>query len=362
MRILSAALCACLAWAALAVSHAPANEIYEVLEAPAVPEDDAPSPSDRVTLEPQVLVDGDCSGPSVCDACCGPRWTVHVGALFLHRSDPTPGVLVTDSFAPGGNVVLDANQFDFGTAWGIEASVIRHNAFGTAWNVEGRYFGINNWSATVGPIASPGGTVVQYGTPIGNVFFPGTISGDFSSQLQSFELNGRRFVTEWLQVLAGVRHLELDERGLTLLQDIGPGLNLATHQIAATNQLWGFQLGVDGRLARVGRLELSSFAKLGIYGNSMDNAVMVTQNVGPAFASSASDTAAAFVGELGFVAQYQVTERWSVRATYQMLWLDSVALASNQIAVSDPAIGTATVDRGGDLFYQGGFIGAQFNW
>jgi len=365
MKMTFAALGGCLVWLALLAQASTANEILEILEAPAVPVDDSPSPSDIVVREPELFAN---CGHEPADgdkgyACnCGPRWTVTLGAIYLSRSNPGSAALVADGFPPGSNTILDAGQFDFRTAWGFETSAIRHNAFGTAWDIEGRYFGVNNWNATVGPIDSISGSVVLYADPMGNDDVPSTMDAIYNSQLNSFELNGRRAWNSWLQFLAGVRHLELDERGLSISQDIGPGSNLATHQIGAVNQLWGFQTGLDARLLRRGRVELTSFARVGVYGNSMDNSVLITQSAGPTYASQASATGAAFVGELGFVGLYRLTDRWSLRATYQMLWLDSVAVASDQVAVSNPQAGTATVDRSGDVFYHGGFLGAQFNW
>lgn len=315
--------------------------------------------------ENDLLADYACNASSECSSCCGcgPRWTVQAGTIFLQRSQPNNAVLVTDSFFPGGTVLVDAAQFDFDVQVGAEASVVRHDVFGTRWGVEGRCFGVDSWNTAVGPIASPGGGVVQYATPIGNVAFPANLSASYDSELQSVELNARRQVGGWLQLIAGFRYVEVDERGLTLLQDIGPGLNLATAANGAVNHLWGFQIGADTVLWSRNRLDVEGIIKAGIFGNHAQNSAVLTQTVVPGAFSSTADTGhTSFVGELGLSALYRFTERLSVRATYQMLWLEGIAQASDQIAVSDPFLGVATVDTSGSAFYHGVFVGGQIDF
>lgn len=70
--------------------------------------------------------------------CCDPVWTVRAGAIAMQRSRPTSAVLVTDSFDPGGNVILNANQFHFNYKVGFEVSAIRHRVLGSCWDLEGR--------------------------------------------------------------------------------------------------------------------------------------------------------------------------------------------------------------------------------
>jgi hypothetical protein len=179
--------------------------------------------------------------------------------------------------------------------------------------------------------------------------------------LYNVELNARRHVSEWLQILAGFRHVQLNEQGVTILQDIGPGLNLATIGNGASNHLWGFQLGVDGVLWTRNRLSVESVCKAGIFGNSAQNQVSITQSAfpGTGFTSSDETGHTAFVGEVGLTGVYRLTDCLSVRSAYQLMWLEGVAVASDQIAVSDPLLGNATVDTGGSLFYHGAFIGLQ---
>ena len=56
---------------------------------------------------------------------------------------------------------------------------------------------------------------------------------------------------------------------------------------------------------------------------------------------------------------YCLTERLSLRASYNVLWVDSVALASDQIAASNLVLGTG-INPDGDVFYHGAMVGLEY--
>jgi hypothetical protein len=72
-------------------------------------------------------------------------------------------------------------------------------------------------------------------------------------------------------------------------------------------------------------------------------------------------TDVALVGEIGIGAAYEVARHISLLGGYRWLWVDGVALASDQAAVNPPPlIGPAAgVDTSGDLFYNGAFVGLE---
>jgi hypothetical protein len=77
-------------------------------------------------------------------------------------------------------------------------------------------------------------------------------------------------------------------------------------------------------------------------------------------ASSAGKSRTAGAAELDFAATYRFTDCWAVRGGYQLLWIDGAALATNQVAVSNPLAGTATVDTNATAFYHGAFVDLEF--
>ena len=70
-------------------------------------------------------------------------------------------------------------------------------------------------------------------------------------------------------------------------------------------------------------------------------------------------TPTAFVGEVGLTANYCFTDRLSRRGGYRLLWVDSVALATDQVAVSDFIFGHG-IRASGDAFYHGALVGLQY--
>ncbi|HWA98835.1 MAG TPA: hypothetical protein VG713_10105 [Pirellulales bacterium] len=302
---------------------------------------------------------GRCGGSFCCPRPCAPCWTVRVGTLFLDRSRPSNSNILTSTFAPGSTPILNANQLQPNTGWGYDVSALRRNVLGSDYTLEARYFGVYGFNSSFGPFTSPTGSAIQYVVPLGNVVFPEVVSASYASQLQSAELNTWRPRSGWLFPLVGFRYVDLTERGLSTIHNVGPGLNLATNRVNAFNRLFGAQVGLDGYLYQRRRLSFSGVGKAGVYGNTASNSVLLTQTAGPTFGSSASQGNAAFVGEVGLTGQYRLSNAWSLRATYELLWLDGVALATDQVRVSNPGFGTATVATN-TVFYHGAFLGVEY--
>ncbi len=317
-------------------------------------------PADPLQVPPRGA-DGDAVDPGDCDWCFRPQWSVRAGAILLQRSTPNPLVLVNDQFAAGGNTIVDAADFRFSVEGGPEVSVLRRGRL-LDWEV--RYFGITEWGRSLGPIYSSNGAVMRFAAPLGNVGFPAQVSASYESELQNFEINVGRSPSERFRWLAGFRYVELDERGMALVMDIGPGLNRAVTTVDALNRLYGFQIGAEGVLLGGGgnRLRLEGTAKAGVYHNSIHSGATLDQSLGVDYAAAASDNHAAFVGELGFTAVYQLSPHWSLRAGYQMLWLEGVAVAAEQVPAIDLLAGQAAVDTTGSPFYHGANVGLEFVW
>lgn len=303
--------------------------------------------------------------PSCCEpwcesrCCCSdPVFTAYANAVIMHRSTPNGAVLVTDSYVPGGNVLLDASEFNFDYEGGWEFGFARY--LNPKWDVEFRYFSIDGWSAARAPVLSPNGSVTQYVTPTGLTNIPAEVSGVYRSELENIEILARRRMIPWLDVSLGFRYLELEDGGLAMVHNIGPGASLVTHAVDATNYLYGFQLGADFDVLSRRRFGVEGIIKAGIYGNDARNAVMIT-HAGPQKASAAHAGRTAFVGELGLGGLYRVTDSVALRAGYRLMWIEGVALASDQVAVSDPAAGAATVNFNGSPYYDGVYIGLELN-
>jgi hypothetical protein len=332
----------------------------------------APPPPEKSPFTEEPVVDDayaatdDCCGvPSGCNVgyCCPcPSWCFEVGALIIDRSRPHNNVLATDSAQPGGNVMLDADDYDFDFRGGFEVSAIRRNVRRTCWDLEARYFRVDGWEARQPTALAPNGLWSQYAEPISSLG-PGMFSSVYRSDLDGFELNLRRPVgCGWLTVLGGFRFVELDERGSAVLRAETDAWRdpRQTHRVTAINDLYGFQLGADACLFERGCFHVDTLVRAGVYGNQAANSVFIRSTDGPTLATRAEDHRTSFLGEFGLTGTCQLIDCMALTAGYRLTWLDEVAVASDQLAVSDPLAGTATVDTSGSPYYHGVVISLEY--
>jgi hypothetical protein len=94
--------------------------------------------------------------------------------------------------------------------------------------------------------------------------------------------------------------------------------------------------------------------KAGVYGNHSDLALTINPLN---FGDKTSHTA--FQGEIGLMAIFQVTDCLSARLGYQAMWLDGIAIASDQVENVNPRIDTKPY-MGGTLLYHGATAGFEY--
>lgn len=320
----------------------------------------------QAALEPDASTDAAASGyeESVDSGYDASVWTIRADAVFLQRQTPPARVLVTDSFAPGGNVVLDASDFKFPMAAGFALDVIRHDVRNSGWDLEGAFLDVDSFSAASDTVRSPNGAVSQFAVPLGNTQYAADVTGYYRSQLRSVELNARRPWNDWLTLLGGFRYIDLREHGVQVRQDLvlSTPTNQALFDVSAANHLAGFQTGFDALLLKRQRFEISTLLKAGVYNNDAANSTLITQTCQtcPSYYCDSTADHVAFVGELQVALTYCVTPALCARAGYQALWISGVATAPNQMAVSNPLFGTAMVDASSTVSYQGLFLGLEY--
>lgn len=281
-----------------------------------------------------------------------PLWSMTADALFLERSDPGAAVLALNTVNPVEN--LDASDFGFKYQSGFDVSLSRR--IGCDHSIELRYFGVDDWNSTVYQTTTPDELLrVNAAVPI-FTFTGDAIAADYTSQLHNVEFNGRHQLADWLQVLVGFRYAELDEHvSASLVNSAAP----FSYNAATQNRLYGGQLGGQASLWSTSKLSLDAIVKAGVFGNhaSQDGTISTGLVTLPA---SGSGNRAAFIGETGLTGTAQLTHCLALRGGYRLLWLDGVALGSDQLGASDFANGTGFHDSG-DVFYQGAFIGLEFH-
>lgn len=276
--------------------------------------------------------------------CPGLCFTVQLDAIFLRRSESTVLPLVNGANPYG------AQNLDLPYRLGPRISIIGYNLAGSNWDAEFTYFDVNGMQTQQ---ASAGATTL-FTNPAVN-FGARTVSSTYRESLYSTELNlRRRFGDRWT-FINGFRWIQLRS-------DLATDLVGASHRINVNNHLYGYQLGGNMKILSWNNFDLDTWLKAGIYGNAADQETNTVGIGGAAPAFGASGGRAAFVGEIGLVGTYRWNDWLSFRAGYQAIWLDGLAIAPDQILVSNVATGAAVLDTSKTLLYHGGIMGMEMNW
>jgi hypothetical protein len=190
---------------------------------------------------------------------------------------------------------------------------------------------------------------------------PRDVLAEHTSELISFELN-YVWESQWspaLKWLTGFRTLEVDE---TLAADLvypPGGFPTAYHAVETRNRLYGFQAGADLTLYEGSAFALRGVGSAGVYGNAARQRSAAWDDVtAPVFAVG-DQSQAAFVGELGLSGKYALTEGFSFCADYRVLWASGLALAPEQVPVTNFNLGSG-IDTDATAFYHGVFVGLEW--
>lgn len=359
-RICSKILClACLPFLAATASAQEVRRFSSTVESPAA------IPQRQSRLAP-IVQQTDCD-QSECDALpstngssftnqashTSKRWTLRADTVFLYRQKPSANTLAFNTNNPAQE--LNASDFPLGIHTGFDLLASRQ--FTNGWGIEARYFGFDHWNTNVSSQTNPG-DLLQINSAIPLFTLAGdSFAADYQSALHNAELSLLRGATENISLLGGFRYLELDERlGASSINSQIP----LTFVTGTRNRLYGFQLGGKLHLWEGNCVSLAAIGKGGLYANrTAQNGSFATGAA--TLGSSGRDTTTAFVGELGFLGNYRLTDRISVHGGYNLLWLTDVAVASNQLASSNFFNGTG-LSNNENLFYNGATTGLEYSW
>lgn len=277
---------------------------------------------------------------------------------------------------------LDMDQIRYGL------ELIAALQLGPGSNLEVRYFGLNNWEANrtvrlqepdLYSIFSIFGTDPAGGFDDTDRSFIHTIQ--YSSELHNGEVNyRRRYVTPFQALqgswLGGIRYFDLDERFVFDATGSNDNtftfdqLRFADYEVQTRNQMTGVQIGGDLWLTLVPGLAIGAETKGGIFGNHAESESQFTSNSIPGAREFLQTGQTAYLAELTASAVYRLTYSWSVRASYNLLYVDNVALAPENVNTRDfsNAVGGgvftpnrfAFIDTDGEVTYQGWSIGGEF--
>jgi len=300
------------------------------------------------------------------------------------------------TFTATGPEAFNSSQFDQGFSAGPKIDLIYRGDSG--FGAELSYFNIFNQSATnaTGPDNPPDWLVMKApGIFWQTQDFPyqAMVWSD-STNLYSAEADGRLALSSRVTVLAGFRWLQLNDNlqgtlspaDLTAptwkqgcnatnctLKDVaqaplgGPAGNYPPFWSTNTeNNLYGLQIGVDGKIFELGRFSADGQIKIGLFDNNAKQSTGVSLEK-VVYPSSATANAAAFVSEAGLQLKYQLMDRLALKVGYEALWLDRVALAPAQIqetltTSSSAPVHALGVNSGSSVFFQGVTAGLEYSF
>jgi hypothetical protein len=281
-----------------------------------------------------------------------------VGALALvPESNARNQTVVTNT---DGDTILTTN--DLGFDWRVGPSFLLgyRPTPKDAWEIS--YFGLHDWSAVRNETSDTND--LQLPGALGTILnFTGAseIQTSYSSRIDNAEINYFwHYDNPAVMWMAGFRYFHLDERFDITSTVTGTGSSL--YDVRTDNDMGGGQLGV--RLRGGGtRLEWDVTAKAGAFDNSLGQ----TQTVGNFGSAPIRNTGNhqadwAFIGDIGANVSFNFCRCWCAMAGYQVMWVDGLALAPNQLDFTNlPSSGTG-LDRGGNVFYQGAHVALGCRW
>jgi hypothetical protein len=297
--------------------------------------------------------------------------------MLLVRDDVDRGVDLA-SEGIGGPIVLSTDQLDFDDASGFRFSAMVQVSAGG--NVEFTYYGTFHWHrSAIAESATDNlfSVVSDFGqNPPGGFAETDNSSFqriDYSSTFDNFEINFRRrwiapnclFQGSWL---AGVRYFKLDEDFQYIA--INDTNGIADFDVNTNNSLTGFQMGGDVWYCVIPGLRLGCEGKAGIFGNHASQGTTITAtSLQLPFEETVKVDDVAFVGNIDLMMTYRINYNWTFKFGYQFLFVDGVALASENFNPTPPAVfvgGTAirepTINDNGNVFYHGLMAGLEFMW
>jgi hypothetical protein len=285
--------------------------------------------------------------------------------LFMKREfTDNPDIVSTDT-APQSNV-FKANDFEPGWEAGFEAALgVRWDR----WGVEARGFWLDTFEENQTFIGTGDDLVIEtdpptsYGLSAGN-----TLDGSFESDIYGAEASVSFEVVPNATIYAGPRWINFDEE-FELFGDFGGGAS-ETNTWETDNELLGAQLGFRTDLIALatgspGAFSVNTDVSVGIFDNQAEADFQVLDGGVPRPDADVSDDESilAFAVDAELTVGYEVTENILVFVGYQVLYIDGVANAVEQVDGTTSFNNDPTIDiRRGSALFHGGKAGVTIRF
>ena len=333
------------------------------------------------------------------------RWNVHEDVVLLTRTTARGEPLsVTNDNTSVTSILMrdvflanDTGSFRFEPGTRMTLGLLMgRDAKNRDHSLEFTFLGLNQWQTSASATNPAGLALVTpldpnvhvsklFGITVANLI-PGFVGTShvyrYGADLRSFELNVRmqdrlgrdqmvytpdgrwtRHATprrNW-SFLGGMRYINYDEAfAFDSVDTLNPG-NMGSLDIDAQNDLFGLQVGAEW----TEQFETWSWglrSKFGSFVNFADQQTVIVPSPADAIerARGATDEQLTMLIEFGLIARYQVRPNLALRASYDFMWLQGVALAPEQATFNSAA--PEVVNVGGNILFQGGSVGFEWVW
>jgi hypothetical protein len=303
------------------------------------------------------------------------------GASTFYTSSIGQG---TGDFVLGSdNVPIDSMNAGLMTQLNIQT--------GPGSNIEILYFGLDDWDqsasvfrqqADLYSFISNFGTLPAGGFDDSDRSLQHTLS--YNSELHNGELSFRR---RWAEpygffqgsFLTGVRYLDLDENSVFTAEGLNNngaannGPRFFDYSVNTSNALVGWQVGGDLWYNWLPGVKVGCELKTGIYNNRSQQHSTIFANSLPGFGipeinESVVENTAAYITQLSPQLVYRLSYSVAFRTSYQVIWVDNVALAVNNYNSTPPSLflpgagRVATINNKSDIVYNGLTAGVELMW
>jgi len=291
-----------------------------------------------------------------------PGLYIDVEALLLHRDSHTiDQPLVYNAYT--GNTVMTTHDLGF-NQWAPGGRVTLGYRFNNGSAIEGVWFGFQDWNSSAsafnpGSLTAPAG-LGYYGY---DWYQANGFRASYNSTLQNFEVNR---VRPWgrMSLLAGFRYLSWNEYfDLNVTSTVPSYVEHSDYTINTYNNLFGAQIGLRSQ-GDWNRWNWSFSEKVGLFGNEFWQRTLI-QDYGNTYIGEdnwLSHAGVAFVNDFNISLGFRITDRAMLRAGYNLIWIDGLALAPNQLDFNVGANSGTAHNHQGSVFLQGVNAGFQFLW
>ena len=286
---------------------------------------------------------------------------VSAEALFLNLDCGRKGSLVEDALTQ--NTVLDSKDLGYSTVAGprLTFGLLRSNS---RYSLEATYFGLHRWTEDR-TVTGNNNLCLPGDFPLATLdyFMADRFRFQYSADLHSVEANFIKHIRcESLSLVAGFRHVAFHEEFNINASDSDTGES-SDYNILARNNLFGGQIGFRQKQF-FDCLGYSINGNAGIFGNTAKQHTYVGDfdNRREFRNLDAKDSPVAFVGDLNANIHYRFGKNLNLTAGYNLLWLNRIARAANQLDFTDtPESAHRVVTNRGALMH-GASVGLCYNF